>query len=152
MKKKKTSFGNEKKLILVIIVISIVAFFHFSKQDTQISYSNYECQSGRSEMTREEWQRIYYFYLNDSNVRFWWNKGNFLREEKIVKENKSTYKTEMFNFNNKRVSFTIKRYRPDAKQVELQVKYEGREDIDFFYCKAIKSKDMSGLLLITRVE
>ena len=62
MKKKKTSFGNEKKLILVIIVISIVAFFHFSKQDTQISYSNYECQSGRSEMTREEWQRIYYFH------------------------------------------------------------------------------------------
>ena len=87
MKKKKTSFGNEKKLILVIIVISIVAFFHFSKQDTQISYSNYECQSGRSEMTREEWQRIYYFHLNDSNVRFWWNKGNFLREEKIVNPN-----------------------------------------------------------------
>ena len=71
---------------------------------------------------------------------------------KIVKEDKSTYKTDLFNFNNKRVSFTIKRYRPDAKQVDLQVKYEGKEDLDFFYCKAIKSKDMSGVLIIKRVE
>lgn len=152
MKKKKTSFSNEKKIILAIIVISIGVFFQFSQKERQISYSNYECQSGRSEMTREEWQRIYYFNLNENNIRFWWNNGRFLREEKIVKEDKSTYKTDLFNFNNKRVSFTIKRYRPDAKQVDLQVKYEGKEDLDFFYCKAIKSKDMSGVLIIKRVE
>ena len=137
-------------ILFSLIFISVGQTSEYSLFSSS-STGYYECQTGRSEMTDAEWKKIYYLSLDKKNAYFWWHNGKFLREEKVVK-NKSTYKTDIFNLNNKRVNFNIIRYKPDAKKIELKVIYEGQDNHDSFYCKKIKKKDMSPALFIYRVE